>query len=57
MNSAKFIEKSHSVITHCYAEFDIRLNLVNAMVGETLENWQRFLRTQKEWMGNIEKVH
>ena len=44
------------MITQSYAEFNVRIRLVNLMVDETLNNWQVFLRTNQEWMGNIKRV-
>ena len=50
------MKRANSVITQSYAEFSVRIRLVNLMVEETLKNWQVFLRTQDEWMGNIKRV-
>lgn len=56
LNEAIFVKRANSVITQSYAEFSVRIRLVNLMVEETLKNWQVFLRTQDEWMGNIKRV-
>ena len=56
LNEAIFVRRASSVITQSYAEFNVRIRLVNLMVEETLKNWQVFLRTQDEWMGNIKRI-
>lgn len=44
LNEAIFVKRASSVITQSYAEFNVRIVLVNLMVQETLYNWQVFLR-------------
>lgn len=56
LNEAIFVKRASSVITQSYAEFNVRIVLVNLMVQETLYNWQVFLRDKQEWMGNIKHV-
>ena len=53
MNEAVYVKRAQTTITQAYAEFQVKINLVNLMVQETLYNWQRFLRTKDSWMGNI----
>ena len=53
MNEAVFVGLASTTITQSYAEFQVKINLVNLMVQETLYNWSRFLRTKDDWMGNL----
>ena len=55
MNEAVYVGLASTTITQSYAEFQVKINLVNLMVQETLYNWSRFLRTKDDWMFTIHK--
>ncbi len=46
------IKQYRTDLTQIYAEFNLRIQIINRMVTETDKSWQRFTKTKDSWMVN-----